>query len=67
MFLYQVATKYIGIPNISKNDQMAIKYTNIFHCKTPPKFAQNWIFGLKTNHLATLIKHPAAFLMNAAA
>jgi hypothetical protein len=21
----------------------------------PPKFTQNWIFGLKTNHLATLL------------
>jgi hypothetical protein len=24
--------------------------------KDPPKFTQIWIFGLKTNHLATLLK-----------
>jgi hypothetical protein len=35
-------------------DQVFIKYTNIFQCKTLPKFTQIWIFGLKTNHLATL-------------
>jgi hypothetical protein len=23
----------------------------------PPKFTQIWIFGLKTNHLATLLKY----------
>jgi hypothetical protein len=36
--MYQVATK---IPNRHKTDQTAIKYTNIFHCKTLqnlPKF-----------------------------
>jgi hypothetical protein len=33
---------------------MVIKYTKIFHC--PPKFTQIGIFGLKTNHLATLVK-----------
>jgi hypothetical protein len=37
-------------------DQVSIKYTNIFHCKFPPKFSQIWIFGLKTNHLATLVE-----------
>jgi hypothetical protein len=35
-------------------DQMAIKYTNIVHCKTPTKFTQIEIFCLKINHLATL-------------
>jgi hypothetical protein len=35
-------------------DQGSIKYTNIFHCKTLQKFTQIWIFGLKTNHPATL-------------
>jgi hypothetical protein len=34
-------------------DQVSIKYTSIFHCKTLLKFTQIWIFGLKTN-LATL-------------
>jgi hypothetical protein len=27
----------------------------------PPKFIQNWIFGLKTNHLETLIGNREAF------
>jgi hypothetical protein len=27
----------------------------------PPKFTQIWIFGLKTNHLATLDKEEIAF------
>jgi hypothetical protein len=34
---------------------MAIKYINIF----PPKLTQIGIFGLKTNHLATLISTPS--------
>jgi hypothetical protein len=33
---------------------MAIEFTNIFHCKDTPKFAQIGIFGLKICHLATL-------------
>jgi hypothetical protein len=39
---------------------MVIKYTKIFHCNTFPKFTLIGIFGLKTNHLATLsigLKH----------
>jgi hypothetical protein len=43
------------IPNGRKVDQMAIKCTNNFHCKDPPKFTQTGILGLKTNHLATQI------------
>jgi hypothetical protein len=39
------------MPDGHKIDQMAIKYTNIFHRNT--KFTQIGIFGLKTNHLAT--------------
>jgi hypothetical protein len=35
-------------------DQASIKYTIIFQLQDPPKFTQIWIFGLKTNHLATL-------------
>jgi hypothetical protein len=35
-------------------DQMVIKYTKIFRNKTLQKFTQIGIFGLKTNHLATL-------------
>jgi hypothetical protein len=33
-------------------DQVSINYTIIF--QGPPKFTQIYIFGLKTNHLATL-------------
>jgi hypothetical protein len=37
-------------------DQVSIKYTNIFHCKT----LQNLLkVGLKTNHLATLLNTEA--------
>jgi hypothetical protein len=38
-------------------DQVSIKYTNFLQCKTQPKFTQIWIFGLKTNHLATLPRY----------
>jgi hypothetical protein len=34
---------------------MVIKYTKYFPQQDPPKFTQIWIFGLKTNHLATLL------------
>jgi hypothetical protein len=37
-------------------DQVSIKY--IYHhlsLQGPPKFTQIWIFGLLTNHLATLV------------
>jgi hypothetical protein len=37
-------------------DQVSIKYTNILQCRTLRKFTQIWIFGLKTNHLATLVE-----------
>jgi hypothetical protein len=36
-------------------DRIAIKCSNIFHCKTLPKFTQIGIFGLKICHLATLV------------
>jgi hypothetical protein len=39
-----------------KLDQVSIKYTNIFRCKTFSKSTQIRIFGLKTNHLATLFR-----------
>jgi hypothetical protein len=36
-------------------DQVSVKYTNTLHCKTLQNFPKfRWIFGLKTNHLATL-------------
>jgi hypothetical protein len=35
---------------------MVIKYNKIFYIlQDPPKFTQIWIFGLKRNHLATLL------------
>jgi hypothetical protein len=34
---------------------MVIKYTKIFHCKTRQNLPKIGIFGLKTNHLATLV------------
>jgi uncharacterized protein (UPF0548 family) len=43
--IYQMT---INIPNGRRRDQRAIKY--VYH----PKFTQNWGFGLKINHLATL-------------
>jgi hypothetical protein len=37
-------------------NQVSKKYTNIpIPLQDPPKFTQIWIFGLKTNHLATLV------------
>jgi hypothetical protein len=33
---------------------MVIKYARIFHCKTLQNLPKIGIFGLKTNHLATL-------------
>jgi hypothetical protein len=40
---------------------VSIKYPNIIHCKALQKFTQIWIFGLKTNHLATLISSTIFF------
>jgi hypothetical protein len=35
---------------------VTIKYTyHHFTLQDPPNFSQIWIFGLKTNHLATLL------------
>jgi hypothetical protein len=34
---------------------MAIKYTNIFHCKTVQNFTKIATFGLKIYHPATLV------------
>jgi hypothetical protein len=35
-------------------DQVYIKYTNLFRCKTLRNLPKFWIFGLITNPLATL-------------
>jgi hypothetical protein len=64
-----------NIPNYHELYQMSIKYNKtikwtvksvlkIDHhlpLQDPPKFTQIWIFGLKTNHLATLDKEEIAF------
>jgi hypothetical protein len=39
-------------------DQVSIKYNNIFHCKTLQNLPKFGFFGLKTNHLATLLPLP---------
>jgi hypothetical protein len=39
-------------------DQVSIKYTYIFHCKTLQNLPKFGFFGLKTNHLATLMIYP---------
>jgi hypothetical protein len=42
----------VNIPNGRKIFQMFIKYSSF---QGPPNFTKIGIFGLKTNHLATLI------------
>jgi hypothetical protein len=44
-----------NISNGRKIDQMSIKYTNILHFKTLQNVPKILIFGLKINHLATMI------------
>jgi hypothetical protein len=59
---YQNGEKYTKlprtIPNVLKILQKTAKSVHkIYHhlpLQDPPKFTQIWIFGLKTNHLATL-------------
>jgi hypothetical protein len=43
---YQMVKKYF---------QMVIKHTDIYNSKTLQNLPQTGIFGLKTNHLATLL------------
>jgi hypothetical protein len=38
---------------------MVIKYTNIYHSKAIKNLPKFGIFGLKTNHLATLVAPPS--------
>jgi hypothetical protein len=52
--MYRMVIKY---PNIHKVLQMDTKYISIFQSKALI-FFQIGIFGLKTNHLATLVKGP---------
>jgi hypothetical protein len=43
------------IPNGRKINQTAMKNTNVFHSQDRTKFTQIGIFGLKIDHLATLV------------
>jgi hypothetical protein len=49
--IYQITTKYTkcpqSVPNTCKIDQMSIKYTNIFLCKTLQKLPKFGFFCLK--------------------
>jgi hypothetical protein len=46
---------------------MAIKYTNIFHCKTLQNLPKLGFFGLKICHLATPVSQRLAAMMRATA
>jgi hypothetical protein len=53
---YQKYTKWPqDNSNDCKIDQMGIKYTKIVHSKTLQNLSKLGFFGLKTNHLATLV------------
>jgi hypothetical protein len=51
--IHQMATKYM---KWQKNRQDGYKIYLNLPLQDPPKFYQIWFFGLKTNHLATLLK-----------
>jgi hypothetical protein len=65
---YQNGEKYTklpqNIPNGHKIFQMVIKYTKIFPLQDPTNFTQIGIFGLKTNHLATLVGFRPNFVLS---
>jgi hypothetical protein len=43
-------------------DQVSIKYTIIFQCKTLQNLPEFGFFGLKTNHLATLPRTELSYI-----
>jgi hypothetical protein len=49
--MYQIVIKYPERPKKISNGHKIFRHCPI---KDPPKFTQIWIFGLKTNHLASL-------------
>jgi hypothetical protein len=67
--IYQMTRKYFkcpqNIPNGHKIEQMALKYTNIFRCKTHQNLFKSVIFGLKKYHLATLLFDNAGMMESA--
>jgi hypothetical protein len=52
----------LNLPIDSKIYQIAIRYTNIFQYKTLQNLPKNGIFGLKRNHLATLL-HTSKYIL----
>jgi hypothetical protein len=50
--IYQMVIKYLKWPQHITNGHKIHEYFSIYG---PPKFTQNGIFGLKINHLATLM------------
>jgi hypothetical protein len=65
--MYQMSTicteRSQNIPNIHNVFLMAIKYINIFQSEALKIFSQIGIFGLKTNHLATLLGTAVVFYL----
>jgi hypothetical protein len=57
--IWQIATNYTKCPlNITKDRKIGPSVHKIYQhlpLQDPPKFTQIWIFGLKTNHLTTLV------------
>jgi hypothetical protein len=52
--IYQISTNYTKCTwNITKDRRSVHKICQHLPLQDPPKFTQSWIFGLKTNHLAT--------------
>jgi hypothetical protein len=60
--IYNSTLKYVGIPNDHKKmpnggklDQTAMKYTDVFHCKTLLNLPKLGFLVLEIYHLATFI------------
>jgi hypothetical protein len=52
-----MTTKLPNIPNEHKTFQTASKHINMFSpIQCPPEYAKIGIFGMKINHLATLVR-----------
>jgi hypothetical protein len=51
--------QYVGIPNYTKwteNIPNGHKIYQHFPFQRPPKYTQNWNFGIKINYLAALVR-----------
>jgi hypothetical protein len=64
--MYQMSTVCCewpqNIPNIHKIFPTAIKYSKIFQSEAVKIFSKIGTFGLKTNHLATLLQRHGSFI-----